>query len=455
MNKSKNKTSRTNKSVKIIFQDENITSFAGVSLAERLANRLRFWTDLKNVLPARAGYSWSTIIKSVSMGLLTGSQGTFAAEELRGDRALRAILGINNVQEEVTTWRALEALGGKEMMEILSNELIKLNKKIFERSNPDDLMIEGFYPVFGDGTGLEGSRRREGSKKIKNSEWGLLWGTIFIGPLLFAEKICEAGEGEETAVRNLFSNVYEKFIKTSPHRENFLVMLDSLYGDNVALSVIEDKNVKYIVGANKLSLTYEILSSQPEIAWVELGGNKKENIEKSAVCLCEIQCRNWGIKRTLVGYREMKCGTFIYEYRGVITSLESKDVEHVLPGKTFMQKVLHLYRLKAGMENHYKSLLDDLGLHYPPCQEYVRNSGFYALGAIAYTLARGIELVGSSKSEGNKNSFFMRLWRIRRKFFTVAGKVISHGREMILTFFISDQGFQEEFRRYWDNIASC
>jgi hypothetical protein len=454
VNNSKNKTNRTNKSVKIIFQDENITSFAGVSLAERLANRLRLWSDFKNALPARAGYSWSTIIKSVSMGLLTGSQGTFAAEELRGDRALRAILGLNNVQEEATTWRALEDLGSSMMREILSDELIKLNRKIFERSNPGDLMLEGFYPVFGDGTGLEGSRRREASKKNSSGEWGLLWSTIFIGPLLFAEKICEAGEGEETAVRKLFSNVYEKFIKTSPHRDKFLVMLDSLYGDNVALSEIEDKNAKYVVGANKLAIMHETLESQPEIAWVELGGNKKENIEKSAVCICSIQCKNWTKKRILIGYREMKCGTFFYEYRGVITNLEAEDVKHV-PGKTFMQKVLHLYRLKAGMENHYKSLLSDLGLHYPPCREYSRNAGFYALGAIAYTLARGVDLIGSAKSDGDEKSFFMRLWRIRRKFFTVAGKVISHGREMILTFFISDQEFQEEFRRYWDNIACC
>ena len=50
-------------------------------------------------------------------------------------------------------------------------------------------MLDGFVPVFGDGTLLEGSRRREGTKYLEGKGAGLLWSTIYVGPLIAAQRV--------------------------------------------------------------------------------------------------------------------------------------------------------------------------------------------------------------------------------------------------------------------------
>ena len=98
--------------IKIEFCPEPATSFGGLILAERLASQLRLWNTIAGELPRRRGhYDWLTIIKSTMMGLLSGAQGTFAAEPLRQDEALRSMLSLAGAPEEVTLWRALEDLG--------------------------------------------------------------------------------------------------------------------------------------------------------------------------------------------------------------------------------------------------------------------------------------------------------------------------------------------------------
>lgn len=98
--------------IKIEFRPEPVTSFGGLILAERLAGQLRLWNTIVGELPSRRGrYDWLTIIKSTMMGLLSGAQGTFAAEPLRQDAALRSMLSLPGAPEEATLWRSLEDMG--------------------------------------------------------------------------------------------------------------------------------------------------------------------------------------------------------------------------------------------------------------------------------------------------------------------------------------------------------
>ncbi|MBP7654593.1 transposase [Candidatus Dependentiae bacterium] len=443
-----------NKIFKIDFQDENVTSFGGLALAERLGNRLSLWNYLIQNLQERKGnYSWLTIIKSVIMGLLSGSFGTYAAEELREDEALKKLLGLKEIPEEVTVWRALEGLGSEELQKVLADANLLLNKKIFSRIKVSDLLLEGFIPFWGDGSVLEGSNRREGTKYIEGKGYGVLWTTLFIGPLLFAEQLCKQGDGETTAFKNLFGYVNENFLKSNPLRNKILVMLDSLNGDGPTLDMLETEKMKYVVGANKLSQVQSILESQ--MIWKELGGNKRDRIVESALCICSIQCAGWDKKRTLIGYRKKLTGEMFYRYSGIMTNLNESDVDHIKTVNTFVEKIFHLYSLKSGLENHYKSALSDLDLHHPPCREYSRNAGFYSLGTLAYTLARGVELIGTADTKDDKESGRIRIWRLRRRIFAAACRVVSHARRIALTFLTSSRKIEEEFWRLWNNIAQC
>ncbi len=460
---------RTPHSIKIEFSDEKTTSFAGLALAERLAARARLWSTLENRLPERGGYDWITIIKSMIAGLLTGAGGTFATQDLREDAALLALLGLAGAPEEATVWRALEGLGEMQRSGLLPEVQLRWARNILAKSNRKDLLRYGFFPFFPDGSLLEGSRRREATKYIPEKGEGLMWSTVFAGPVVAAQRLAEEGEGEQACVREMLPEVVRGVLKPLNLQRRTLVLADSLHGDDPTLSEIERLCLHYIVGANKLTATAKTLSERPESSWLQTGPDPSRGFSRSDVCVCWIQCAEWEKKRTLVGRRWMREGEMIWNYSGVMTDLEESDVTHVMQarGLDYCQAIWHLYDMKMGMETYYQDLLSDLALHHPPCNGIVRNAGFYAVATLAHTLARGVDLIGGQnpergstvRNDGAKRRRpkprAMRLWRLRRRFFALPGRIAHHGHVVKIILLGLSETLRREFERIFQTICRC
>jgi hypothetical protein len=460
---------KTPHSIKINFSDEKTSAFAGLALTERLASRARLWTTLEKRLPEREGYDWLTIIKSMASGLLTGAHGTFATQDLRDDEALLSLLSLEGAPEEATVWRALEGLGEMQRSNLLPEVQLRWTRNILAKSSRKNLLRYGFFPIFPDGSLLEGSRRREGTKYIKNKGEGLMWSTVFAGPLVAAQRLAEEGEGEETCVREMLSGVVEEVLRPLKLKRQALVIADSLHGDGPTLSEIERLILHYIVGVNKLATTTTTLQEQAEAAWLDTGPDTSRGWSESGVCVCWLQCAEWDKKRTLIGRRWKREGEFIWNYSGITTDLEEADVAHVMSARSlnYPEAIWHLYDLKMGMETYYRDLLSDLNLHHPPCQELVRNAGFYAVATLAHTLATGVDLIGGQSSErgsttrkdGTKRKRprprRMRLWRLRRRFFALPGRVAYHKRILAITLLGLSETLRHEFDRLFLNICQC
>ena len=463
------KQSKQWRAIKINFEDAKATAFGGLALAERLAGRLGLWSHLEKNLPKRRGhYDWLTIIKSCVMGLLTGSRGTYATEDIRRDEAARAIAGLSEAPEEATFWRSLEALGSKEIQHNLNAALLRMARCVLTKAPRRELLMDGFVPVWGDGSLLEGSPHREGTKHIPDKGKGLLWVTLHVGSVLSAQRLAREGEGENTVLRSLLPDVVQEVLKPTRLNKKALLFLDSLHGDGPTLEDVERCGLHYVIGANKLVETQNVLQAQSEIVWESKGADMFRKIEKSGICVCQIQCAGWKKARTLIGRRWMESGTFLYHYSGVLTDLEPSDVRHLMNRKmSYPAAVWHLYSRKMGMEDYYKEPLEDLGLHHPPCQEYARNAGFYAVASLAEVLGRAVDLLGGRRSgrgetmrkDGQPRKratpLRMRLWRIRRLLFTLPARVISHARTTVIALLGIPDAIRKLFRAYWDNILRC
>ncbi len=456
------------KAIKIDFADEAVTAFGGLALAERLALRAGLWRRLEQQLPERRGYSWLTILKSVIVGLLSGSRATYAAEELRQDEALIALLGLEDVPEEVTVWRSLAELGGDRLRQALAQTLREWTVEVLNRAPRRALLRDGFLPLFGDGTLLEGSARREGTKFIKDKGEGLIWTTIFAGPLLAAQQLADEGEGEQSGLRELLPQVVSDVLEPTGLKDKALLLLDSLHGDGPTLELVEEQRLHYVIGANKLSETDRLLQEQPETQWFDTGPRPQWGWSESAVCVCWIQCESWSRKRTLVGRRWVREGEMIDNFVGVITDLEPADVAGLLQrGLSFGEAVWRLYNHKAGCEDYYKDLLEDLGLHHPPCQEHARNAGFYAVASLAHTLGRAVDLLGgrwlargqTKRADGGQRRRptpqRMRLWRLRRRLFALPGRIAYHARQIKVTLLGVGTLLRQEYDEFWRAICRC
>jgi hypothetical protein len=326
-------------------------------------------------------------------------------------------------------------------------------------------MVDGFVPVFADGSLLEGSKRREGSKYMKGKGDGLLWGAVFVGSLLCAQRVAGEGEGEQSVVRGMLGEVVDDVLEPLGFKSKTLLLADSLHGDGPTLDVVEGLDLNYIIGANKLDQTPAVLSSQPEEVWEDTGHDADRNWAESGVCCCWLECEGWSRKRLLVGRRVRKDGELFFEYSGVLTSLCESDVAHLTKkGISFPRVVWSLYGRKAGMEDYFKDLLVDLGMHHPPCQQHRRNQGFYTLGALAYVLGHAVDLLGRKKGNSKtsrgkktrrKKTSRMRLWRLRRVLFTLPGKVSTHARQLKVVLMGVSEPVKQIFDQYWHNILRC
>lgn len=470
----KKRKARKTHSVDIRFSDENATSFGGMIIEHRLASRLGLWTKLEKKLPERSGkYSWLEIIQAAVAGLLTGSRGSFATEDVRKDEALLDMLEIPGAPEEATFWRALEGLGELSGSGVLAETQAEWTRKILSVLPRRDLLeCEGFLPVFLDGSLLEGSRRREGTKYIRDKGAGLMWTTVFAGPLVAAQALAREGEGEQTLGRGLLPLVNERVLKPLKLQSKALVLADSLHGNEASLGVMEGEGLRYVVGASALTETQRVLAERSEAEWLDLGPNAGRGWDSSAICLCWIQCADWPEKRLLVGRRVLREGEMFPTYNGVLTNLGETELG-TKDAADFAKKVWRLYDAKGRMELGYQELLSDLGLHHPPCQEQLRNAGFYSVATLAHTLGVGVKLIGESsrdqrrreqkrsKREGVPPRIHvrprrgMRLWRVRRKLFALPARVSRHARRLRLEFLGVAADVRLEFERWYQAICSC
>jgi len=460
---------QTPHTIKLEFADEPVTSFGGLVLAEKAAARLGLWSTLAGLLPKRRGdYDWLTAIKSMIMGLLSGAQGTWATQALRQDETLLNMLSLPGAPEEATAWRMLKPLGELDPQHSLDRVLAILARRTLEKMSRPALLLEGYVPVFPDGSLLEGSPAREGTKYIREKGSGLMLSTVFVGPVLAAQRLAGVGEGEHGCIQALLAEVDRAVLRPLKLHAQALVLADSLHGDDSTLSQLEGAHLHYVVGANKLALTETTLLEQPETVWENTGARRKLGWAASGACVCWLQCKDWAHKRLLVGRRWRPEGELLWHYAGVLTDLRERDVAAMMGrGLSFVRAIWRLYDAKAGMETLYQNGLSDLGLHHPPCRALVRNKGFYGVAALAWTLGTAVDVLGGAdagrgslaRQDGGERARptpkWMRLWRLRRELFALPGHVARHARELKVRLLGVAVSTRQLFERYWGNLSLC
>ncbi len=457
------------KGFKTNFSGEEGTSFGGLVLVERLAKRLGLFRKLEKQIPEREkGYDWMTVIKSSLLGLLTGSKGTYATQEIREDKGLLKMSGLSGAPEEVTFWRSLKNFGSNEFLKIFTSVLFSWLVTIILRVGINRILHKGFLPVFGDGSLLEGSKKREGTKYIEGKGLGVLWTTLYVGPFLAWQELNRKGDGEGPSLRRGIPLIVEKVLNPLKLKKKALVLMDSLHGNGPTLDVVENEDLSYIVGANGLKQVNKTLEDLHDDFWENTGPDSARNIERSGICFCWMQLSGWEKKRLLVGHRFKGDGELFWNYSGVLSNLSREKVKHLITTKKSFPKVIwELYNMKMGLENYYKNILEDLGLHHPPCREHQRNAGFYSLGSMAYTLAVGVEMIGSrgmkrgetKRKDGKKRKRslprMMRVWRIIRRYFTLPAKIRYRARTVTVEFLETSKQIRWEFEKFWENILIC
>jgi hypothetical protein len=450
---------------KLEIDDQGASSFAGLSLVDQLASRLGTWSFAQKVLPDRGGrHERIDILKGGVAGLLSGSRGTAALEAIRQDEAVLRMMGIESLPGEKGFWEDLAKLGDEQTLEGMHRLCARTAKQVLRKLEPEDFQIEhGFLPLFGDGTLLEGSHRREGTKTIPEKGSGLMWTAWMFGPMLAGNHLCAEGEGEQRALFDTLGPVLDEVIGPLGLRNDVLVLMDSLHGDGPSLERLEAEGLMSIIGANKLDLVKKRLMELPENAWKKVPENKRrKGLSDEEVCVVYVQCEGWSKKRRVVAKRFRREGEIIWHYSGVFSSIPPRRVGcSEETDLNYMMRIWKLYDRKMGMEDQFKDLLTDLCGHNPPCRELVRNRGYYSLLALAFNLARGVDQIAGVEErrrlrrERKRVSSRLRINTLRRHLFALPGLIRVHSRRLVIRLIGGGRTHLEWFERWWQALARC
>lgn len=480
------------------------TGKGGLTIVEALGSKARTWSDMARLLPARKdpsqGFSTDAVANSLVHGLLSGGRGFSATEPMRHDIPALKLIGMERAPSAETVEEVvkhLAATGGHgKLLDVLGNQAARL---IGMEKRADMFNEAGFVPCWFDGTLIETEGSCRDALLFIKSKWGQMLCAAFVGPYAAACAMAQelepkgaepqkpepkapeapagdgaakepgaAGakapaarqkpevEGELTVTRRLFPRLAAVLDRCSL-RNSALLLGDSLYGDGPTLGELESKTFegsRYIVGANKLKATEKVLAEQPEAAWIDTTkATACRDWEESAVCVCWLQCEGWESKRLLVGRRWKKKGEMIVNYSGVLTSLSEKDerVQAMMARERicFAQAVWRLYDGKQAMENHWKDLLRDMGLHRLPCGRAAVNEVFAAVAAVALNLATGVRRLAL---EGADRS--MALWRLRLELIDLPAVVARHGRVAMARILDARTAFVDRLLRAMARLAA-
>lgn len=469
-NKSKQrKKAKKIRSYEYEFSEDSVSSFGGLSLTEYLANRLGLWKSLQDQVPNRQGkYERIDILRGAVNGLLSGSRGTASLSEIAEDEALLKLLGIKELPGEKIFWEELERLGKDKVLKALNDGLSKWACKLLKRCNEEEwLNPHGFIPVFGDGSLLEGSGKREGTKSIPGKGTGLMWSNWFVGPVMATQHLSAEAEGEQKGLMDKLDLLLEKVIEPLGWRSKSLFLMDSLHGDGPTLNRLEAEKLYYVIGANKLQAAQEVLDKMPQWQWQDVPQSERRgDSDAEQTCVAWVQCAGWLEKRLLVGKRFKRKGELIWNTVSVITNLPAARLQESSqndPG--FARKVWQLYSSKMGMEHYFKDVLIDLSGHRVPCNKLAHNRGYYALLGLAYNLSRGVDLIGGktlreekreqAKTHKRAPAKWMRIWTLRRKLFSLPARIVVHARKASLQILGGGRSNWKLFESYWKAIALC
>ena len=160
MSKKTKTTKRKNRKIhsrRLVIDNQQASSFAGLSLIEKMASRLSIWTYAQKKLPTRKGqYDRMDLVKGAISGFLSGSRGSLLVNAVRQDDALLRDMGIEKLPGEKIFCEDLDRFGEEKPLSALHRIIAYSARKVLKRVEPEDIQIaHGFIPLFGDGSLLE------------------------------------------------------------------------------------------------------------------------------------------------------------------------------------------------------------------------------------------------------------------------------------------------------------
>jgi hypothetical protein len=390
---------------------ERITARSGLALFAEFFTAMGVEALIDRHMPGPGsgrGFKATSYIKPLSMMLYGGGEAIEDVREVRED-SLRGVLGLGEVPSPsaIGDWlRRMGQRGGIEGMERLNDGIAK---KVLKREDRKG------YTLIIDPTIVESEKREAQMTYLGCKGYRPVVATLRENGLVIAY---EFREGNDNGGR---LRILKKAFSKMPHGKRIEeVLLDAEYYSNEVIEYLEGEGVRWAIGVDKDSSVMEAIRGIAEEKWGPL--RTKDGIMTDREVADTVHATNKGkgaFRLVVVRWKDRQGDLFrdTYHYHCIAANMLTESAE----------EAVWRYNVRAQIENHIKEIKTGFGMEWMPSGEFAANALHFAIGIMTYNLFIAQKLLVMPEEWHTKT-----IKSIRWLLVEVGGKLIAHGRRMIL-----------------------
>jgi hypothetical protein len=259
----------------------------------------------------------------------------------------------------------------------------------------------------------------------------LRWLTLMAGPVLVGQRLMPGNFDEGAQMPSLLGEAKETVAELAGRKARVLALFDAAYFEWPVIQWLFAQRWHFIVCANQQrDVLLRLAQEQPAAIWSATGPDAGRGWTESQVGCFTYGAANWDRTVTVVARRWREDGDLpgLWHYSFLGTTLEESDLsKDLLEKHGYAPTIWMIYGTKQGRENHYKTALEDLGLHHPPSGRLGVSQAYYVLGSVAHNIAMVLRYRVVPKEDRG-----ITLWRLRQRYFVIAGYLVRHGRSLLV-----------------------
>ena len=395
---------------------ERITAKSGLALYAEFFTALGVEALIDQHMPkpgSGRGFKAASYIKPLSLMLYGGGESIEEVREIR-EEALRELIGLKEVPSSSAIGDWLKRMGQRGGMEGLEKVNQEVARKVLRKEDRQS------YTLIVDPSLIESQKREAQMTYVGCKGYRPVIATLKENGVVIAY---EFKEGNDYGGRvEILRKAFRQMPKGKKIRE---VLLDAEYYSHEVLDYLEGQEVGWVVGADKDASVKESIRALSEEEWAPL--KTPEGISTDREVAERVHSLNKGrraFRLIVVRWKEPQGNLFhdLYNYPCLATNLLRESA----------QEVVWRYNGRAQIENHLKEIKGGFGMDRLPSGDFAANAVHFGIGILTYNLFMGQKLLTLPESWHTKT-----IKSIRWLLVEVGGKLINHGRRVILKIAVS------------------
>lgn len=355
------------------------------------------------------GFGATSYIKSLSMALYGGGEAIEDVREIRQDDSLRVVLGFDEIPSSSAIGDWLKRMGQRGGIEGMQRVNDEITAKVLDRDDREG------YTLIVDPTMIESHKREARMSYLGFKGYRPVVATLKEIGLAIAYEFKEGNDngGGVEILKKAFGKMPEgKKIEE--------VLLDAEYYTNEVIEYLEQKGVRWVVGADKDSSVQEAIATIPEEEWKAFKTQDGITTDREVAETIHTMNRGKVAFRLIVLRWQDKQGDLFkdsYCYHCIATGMMEESA----------QEVVWRYNGRAHIENHIKEIKSGFGMDRMPSGDFRANGVHFGIGIMTYNLFIAQRLLTMPEQWRTKT-----IKTVRWLLIEVAGKLIDHSRRVIL-----------------------